>query len=358
MLDLKDMKYFSEDIGSPFKTTAHEYRWEFTIEDTNVCIQYFIYKITNIRKVVYNQKVLREEHSGKNNTYSFDFIMDGHHYKIIQAINYLTQLFIDGELFDFIYSLERNKKEFERNKFGRVDNIYNKIDDNEIQSSNEINFIKHDKPKQILNLAIGIKNNNKIDNKQNQLSKFKFDSGENIKINKNSNNIKTNTNNNINNLIDYDNNNNNFDNTNNITNFEQEYKSNNNFNTKKVNMQKDFNKCEDNNFNFNNCCNDYNQNNIKENNNIKNCNYNINKIRNLSDDYLLDDDIQNDNNFYVKNENTNYKVNINYNERGNQFYYNNTKNINSNNFNNNIMINDKEVRTNDHNNIDISYYGF
>ena len=86
MLDLKDMKYYSEDVGSTFKSTAHEYHWEFIIEDTKVCIQYFIYKISNIRKVVYNQKVLREEHSGKNNTYSFEFIMDGHHYKIIQAI--------------------------------------------------------------------------------------------------------------------------------------------------------------------------------------------------------------------------------------------------------------------------------
>ena len=356
MLDLKDMKYYSEDVGSTFKSTAHEYHWEFIIEDTKVCIQYFIYKISNIRKVVYNQKVLREEHSGKNNTYSFEFIMDGHHYKIIQAISYNTQLFIDGESFDFIYTLERNKKEFEGNKFGRVDNIYNKRDDNEIQSSNEINFIKQDKSKQILNLSIGIKNENNIDNKENKLRKFKFGNDENIAINKKENNINKNPNNN-NNLIDLDS----YNNTNNINKFEKENRINIINNVNILNMQNDFNKFDNNNFNINygyNGYNNYNQQNLKQNNNINNCNYNINKIRNLSNDYFFEKDNQNDNNYDIQNQNNNYKLNITQNERGNDLNNNNMNFINTNNFKNNIMINDQENRPKDHNNIDIAYYGF
>ena len=116
------MKYSSEDVGGTFKSTAHEYRWEFIIEDKKVCIQYFIYKISNIRKVVYNQELLKKEHSGKYNTYSYEFFMDGHHYKIIQSIDYSTQLYIDGESFDYNYTLERNKREFDGNKFGKINN--------------------------------------------------------------------------------------------------------------------------------------------------------------------------------------------------------------------------------------------
>ena len=362
MLDLKEMKYSSEDIGSAFKTLAHEYRWEFIIEDIDVCIQYFIYKISNIRKVVYNQKVLSEEHSGPYNTYFFEFIEDGHHYKIIQAANYLTQLLIDGESFDYNYTLERNKKEFDGNKFGRVDNIYNKKDDNSIQPSNEINFIKHDKPKQKFNVSIGIKNDNNIDNKQNKLNKlnkFKFGNGENNIINKNGNIKNENSNQKINNLIDFDNFNNDDNNHhNNINNFENANKINNNSSINIMNFQNNnnYNKIDNNNFNFNKNQNDFIQNNMNQNKNINSCNDNINKIRNLTDDYLLDNNIQNEDNYDTQNRYNNNNLNMNWNEIGNNLNYNNINLINSN--NNNIMINDKGNKTNHNNNIDISYYGF
>lgn len=358
MLNLKEMKYSSEDIGSAFKTLAHEFRWEFIIEDINVCIQFFIYKISNIRKVVYNQKVLSEEHSGPNNNYFYEFIEDGHHYKIIQVENYLTQLLIDGESFDYNYTLERNKKEFDGNKFGRVDNIYNKDDDNSIQPSNEINFIKHDKPKQKFNFSIGIKNDNNFDNKYNKLNKFKFGSGENNSINKKGNKNNINSNQKINNLIDIDNFNNNDNNHNNINNFDNKYKINDNSNINVMNMQNNnnnFNKLDNN--NFNNIQNDFIQNNMNQSKDINDYNYNINKIRNLTDDYLFDDDIQNEDTFDVKNKYNNNNLNMNWNEKGNSLNYNNINLLNSN--NNDIMINDKGNITNTNNNIDISsYYGF
>ena len=105
------MKYYSEDIGTAIKSTAHENRWEFTIEGREFCIQLFTYFISNLRKVVYNKEVLREEHGGSNNTYSFEFVMDGHHFRIVQSMESLVQLYIDGASFDYNYTLERNKKE-------------------------------------------------------------------------------------------------------------------------------------------------------------------------------------------------------------------------------------------------------
>ena len=56
ILDMARMEFISrglseDDLGS----------WEFTIEDTDVCIQLFVYLISNLRKVVYNHEVLKEE---------------------------------------------------------------------------------------------------------------------------------------------------------------------------------------------------------------------------------------------------------------------------------------------------------
>ena len=209
MLDLKDMKYSSLEVGKNIKSAAHEYRWEFVIESQKVCIQFFIYRIFNKRKVVYNQKVLREEQSGENNTYSYEFIMDGHHYKIIQTLD-LTSLYIDGESFDYNYTLERSKKEFMKNE--RVSSDIFTEEDDGIQASNEIDFFKKENPKQIINLNFAKKNSN--NGKINNLNKFKFnikESNENNYIrgnnnNKNNNNINSNhTNENNNkNLIDLD----------------------------------------------------------------------------------------------------------------------------------------------------------
>ena len=128
MLNLKDMNYYSEDIGSVIKSTLHEYRWDFTIENKEVFIQLYDYRISNIRKVVYNQKVLREEHAKNENYYSFEFIMDGHHYKIIQSTGDIAQLYIDDISFDYIYTLDRNKREFEGNKVGKICDICGPLD--------------------------------------------------------------------------------------------------------------------------------------------------------------------------------------------------------------------------------------
>ena len=211
MSNIKDMKYYSEDIGKIIKSFTHEYRWEFTIEEIKVCIQMFSYFISNTRRVLYNQEELIDEHGGPNNTYNFEFEKEGHQYKITQSEN-VTLLYIDGVTFDYNNSLEKNKKEFGINKNQTI-NIHRKSHDISIKPSCEIIFMKREKPKkQILNFHIKNKIN-KIE-KENNLDKFKFDSGEDIKIkiNKKSRNkkgSKSRTNRiymtNNNNLIDFEN---------------------------------------------------------------------------------------------------------------------------------------------------------
>ena len=356
------MNYYSEDIGSVIKSTLHEYRWDFTIENKEVFIQLYHYRISNIRKVVYNQKVLREEHATNENYYSFEFIMDGHHYKIIQSTGDIAQLYIDDISFDYIYTLDRNKREFEGNKVGKICDIYTKED--EIQSSNEIEFFKHDKSKeQKVNLNFDIKSNNSLNKKQNNLNKFKFDSGENIRINKENNdinNINYNTNkiskanNNINNLIDFDNeSNDNNSNKNNFNNFGSNLLDNQNNNYNNMNSgQNNFNILDNVNLNFNG---DY-KNNFINNTQQKKFNYNFNSGNN--NEYSM-----NNNNFNMNSNNYNNinNTNLNYNEKGNNFQNNMNyinQNLNQNNFNNNNIPNFQGNRKNDYNNIDISYYGF
>ena len=378
MSNLKNMKYFSEDVGRGIKSTVHEYRWEFTIEERNFCIQLFIYLISNIRKVVYNQEVLKEEHGGPNNTYSYEFYMDGHHFKIIQTYENLTQLLIDGESFDYNYTLERNKKEFDGSNNGKVCDIYTKEDDDVIQASNEIKFIKREKPKQILNLSIGIKNNNILNKKQNNLNKFKFDSGENIKINQIEKNKNIN-NSNTNNLIDF---NNDFDddlkNNDEIKNFDLNYQNqqnryNNMIDEDKYNLNNfnfnynngiNNNKYQNNNFNnqntnnysnYLNNCNGNNMNNEKnfnnnnnQNNNFYNSNYNFD-MNNNNNNFN-----QNNNNYNNFNNNLNTNFDINKNIPPNNINYSNQNDFN----NNMMMINPTGNRNKNYKNIDISYYGF
>ena len=346
------MNYYSEDIGSVIKSTLHEYRWDFTIENKEVFIQLYHYRISNIRKVVYNQKVLREEHAKNENYYSFEFIMDGHHYKIIQSTGDIAQLYIDDISFDYIYTLDRNKREFEGNKVGKICDIYTKED--EIQSSNEIEFFKHDKSKeQKVNLNFDIKNNNSLNKKQNNLNKFKFGSGENIQPKKIQNNSNVN-NSNINNLIDFDNeSNDNNSNKNNFDNFGSNLLDNQNNNYNNMNSgQNNFNILDNVNLNFNG---DY-KNNFINNMQQNKFNYNFNSGNN--NEYSM-----NNNNFNMNSNNYNNinNTNLNYNEKGNDFQNNMNyinQNLNQNNFNNNNIPNFQKKKKNVYNNIDISYYGF
>ena len=327
MLNLKDMKYFSRDVGKGIKSTVHEYRWEFTIEDTDVCIQLFVYLISNLRKVVYNHEVLKEEHGGPNNSYSYEFIKDGHHYKIVQAMDNLTQLFIDGASFDFNYTLERNKKEFEVNNNFKVNNIFNNGDTDDIQASNEIEFIKNEKQNKKLNLSIGIKKSSSLNKKENNLNKFKFDSGENIKINKfnenqNNSNVKEI---NDNNLIDFDNDFNNDHNNNNFGYNEQNNNINNNYyngnsynDLNKINFNSN-NEMNNNNYQYNNFNNQNTNNNNFNNSNYYNTN-NINSEFSLNKNHT-NNNMNNFNNIYNLEMNNNFNnFNIN---KNNGNYYNN-----------------------------------
>ena len=260
MSDLKDMKYTSKDVGSTIKSSKHQNIWEFTLDDKTFEIQYFISKISDKRKIIYNQKVIREEEC-KANVYAYEFVMDGHTFKVIQTLD-IADLLIDGESFEHFYNLERTRKEFNEEQKPNIINMVsgdlNNKEESNIQSSNEINFIKNEKPKQILRLSF--KNQSNI-NKENNLKKFKFNLNENNLHNENyenKNNYMKN-NNNKNNLIDFDNDND-FNNNNQMNNNNYNYNNNPNNNRNNYNLS-------NNNFNNPNLCNNNNQNNYNNNNN-------------------------------------------------------------------------------------------
>ena len=110
MSDLREMVYISRDIGNTFKSSKHQYIWEFTLDEKRISIQFLVSKLTDKRKIIYNQKVIREELC-ENNIYSYEFVMDGHTYKVTQALE-MADLLIDGESFEHFYNLEKSKKEF------------------------------------------------------------------------------------------------------------------------------------------------------------------------------------------------------------------------------------------------------
>lgn len=389
MSEIKDMIYFSRDIGNAFKNSKHEYLWEFTIDEKRVCIQFFISYLTSRRKIAYNQKVIREE-PWFENLYSYEFIIDGHTYKVHQTID-ISDLFIDGESFNHYYTLEKNKKEFSENEKPTSNIIRPEsyiVDDGagnggEIKRSNEINFIKNEKPKKIVNLSFKIDFNK---NKENNLKNFKFPSKENNLYNKNDNcndfengkeiNNKNNIifknnhdiiNKNFNDLIDLDDDV--IDSNRNINDSQNNYNSqnnNNNFNNFQNNNPKSNNF---NNLNFNNMNNYYNNANDSKNNNDL-LDFNNFDNNDLNHNYKAN---KNSNNFQNNNNNNsnnnqnynNYNCNNNFNSNfnNNNFGYNNNCNINSNinnsnnNYNNNIL-NYKDKKDEDIDNIDINYYGF
>ena len=225
MLCLKDMKYYSKDIGKLIKSLVHEFCWQFTIEETKVCIKMFSYLISNTRRIFYNKEELVDEHGGPNDTYNYEFKKEGHEYKIIQSEN-VTRLFIDGLTFNHYYYLDKNKKELEGNN-NQILSLQRKKKKLTIQRSTDCIFTKRDleKQKPIMTFNIKSKLNNHF--KENNLNKSTINFGEDVKIkiikkNKNKNNYRfkkkqnftiTNNNNlidsnNENDIIFYNNNNN------------------------------------------------------------------------------------------------------------------------------------------------------
>ena len=276
MSELKDMIYISEDVGGTFKSSKHQYIWEFTLDDKRISIQFFISKLSNKRKIIYNQKVIREEEC-KENIYSYEFIKDGHNFKVTQTMN-MSDLLIDGESFEHFYILEKSKKEFYGEQKSNINSIVtnegNNDDQSNIQRSNEINFIKQEKPKQILNFSFK-KNNNLY--KENNLNKFKFNSSESHSNKADYNNLNSNNNqkyeqnnNRKVNLIDFDNDFNDDNNGLNNNNYQNQFQNNmpNNMRNNDYMPNIDYNNYSDNN-SFNNNRNNYNDfNNMNTNNNF------------------------------------------------------------------------------------------
>ena len=363
MSDLKNMNYISKDIGGTFKSSKHQYIWEFTLDDKRINIQFFVSKLSDKRKIIYNQKVIREEES-KDNSYSYEFVMDGHNYKISQNLD-TSDLLIDGGSFEYFYNLEKSRNECYGDQKANINSIISEDNFNENQSNiqrlNEINFIKQEKPKQILNFSF--KNNyNNNTKSENNLRKFKF--GENNSYNNNNNNFNMQNNNNKrNNLIDFDDFNNNNQMNNNLNfgnnkqiqgnNYQNNYFNNNSSNSLMNNFNNNSNSFnngypvfnnEENNKNY------VNNNNISQNNNI-----NMYQLNNFNNNNL-----NNQSNFQGNQNVNNFNNNSfnNYNNINNNNFNLNNNNINFNNNSSNNNMNSCNIKINELENFDIRDYGF
>ena len=233
MSELKDMIYISRDVGGALKSSKHQFVWGFTLDDKRILIHFYISYLTHKKKIIYNQKVIREEDFYKD-IYSYEFAMDGHNYKVVQTYD-TADLFVDSESFQHFYNLEKTKQAFLEEKNPNINRIisdYNideeEVCDNNIQRSNEINFSKQDKEKQKKLLNFSFKKNSGNENgtkKENNLYKYKFSADLNQKNfgNNNNNNFFNNQNNN-------NNNNNNNTKNNNLMDFDCLNDNNNNLN--------------------------------------------------------------------------------------------------------------------------------
>ena len=111
MSKLKDIIYTSKDIGEIIKSTKHHFIWGFTLDDKRVVIQFYISKMSNKRKIIYNQEVVQEDNRYYSNSYSYEFAIDGHNYKVVEIYD-KVDLLVDSESFEHLYNSEKTKKTF------------------------------------------------------------------------------------------------------------------------------------------------------------------------------------------------------------------------------------------------------
>lgn len=326
--EITDLVYVSRNVGGTFKSSKHQFIWEFTIDNKRVSVQFFDSKLTNKKKIVYNQRIIREEED-KKDIYTHSFIMDGHNYKVEENFG-VADLQIDEESFEHLYQLQKNKQEFYEVANPTINNIESgsifntNIDENSrVQKLSDINFFKkqteakNSKPN-VINFAFKEeKRNNGNDNLRN----FKFSNPErnsNFQSEPKASYINKNNSNNSNNLLDLEE----------IYGNEKDRNNNQNWN----------NFSNNNNSNF---INNYNNNSVDYNNNSQ-WNYNTENNNLRINQGFQNNFTNNHNNLNQNNFNKNYSsfTNSNGNNNMNNFSYPNDPQIN---FiqSNNIQLNQK-----------------
>ena len=104
----KNMKFYSKEIENDFNEPEIEYTWEFTLDNQNISIKYIHNLKLNKRKILFNQRLIKEEIIIENE-YSYEFYEKGHNYKIIHK-NDEPELYIDSKYFKSFNSFQEINK--------------------------------------------------------------------------------------------------------------------------------------------------------------------------------------------------------------------------------------------------------
>ena len=112
----KNMKFYSKEIENDFNEPEIEYTWEFTLDNQNISIKYIHNLKINKRKILFNQKLIKEE-IFDGNKYTYEFHEKDHNYKIVHK-NDEPELFIDSKYFKSFNSFQNiNKDKILKDKY-------------------------------------------------------------------------------------------------------------------------------------------------------------------------------------------------------------------------------------------------
>ena len=78
----KNMKFFSKENEHDLNNPEIEYTWEFILDNQNISIIYIHNLKLNKRKILFNQRLIKEE-IFDGIKYSYEFHEKDHNYKII-----------------------------------------------------------------------------------------------------------------------------------------------------------------------------------------------------------------------------------------------------------------------------------
>ena len=117
----KNMKFYSKIIENELNEPEIEYTWEFTLDNKNISIIYTHNLKINKRKILFNQRLIKEEIINQN-IYNYEFNKKGHKYKIVHK-NDEPELYIDFKYFKSFDSFQKINDDLDESLFFPKENF-------------------------------------------------------------------------------------------------------------------------------------------------------------------------------------------------------------------------------------------
>ena len=102
----KNIKFYSNKIEKEFNNFEINYIWEFILDNQNTSIIYNINLKLNKRKILFNQRLIKEEINNENK-YIYEFHKSNHIYKIVHEKD-IPDLYIDFKYIKILNSFQDN----------------------------------------------------------------------------------------------------------------------------------------------------------------------------------------------------------------------------------------------------------